>query len=83
MATTLPDKSPSKEARRIGDLYLRVFMGSDDGQAVLKDLQSRFPSDAIRFRPGGSATDAAFIDGAASVTRKIEVLIETGKKQNP
>jgi len=61
--------------------YARVFVGTDDGQRILADLEARFPADAPRFPPGSTLTDAAVTEGKALVTRQIKRLVEQGLKK--
>jgi hypothetical protein len=67
------------QARVIANTYARVF-SSEDGKAVLKDLQTKFGHDRDRFTRANnfSTTGGAIIDGQCQVLREVEQAIKAG-----
>jgi hypothetical protein len=77
-------KEAERKRRELANItartYARVF-STDDGKAVLQDLQKKFSHTRPRFKDTDerhSTVTAALIDGQCAVLREIEAAITAG-----
>jgi hypothetical protein len=76
--TKKPEDNSFSEMQRVGSLFARVFIGTEDGKAVLAELRKRYRVDVPCFTQPYDPIAAAIKDGERRPMLFIEGAISVG-----